>query len=63
MEIEITLKAARVNAGLTQEQVMEKTGFSRQTLIRWESGKTSPKLEKLLRLCELYGVPIECIKK
>ncbi len=42
---------------------MEKTGFSRPTLIRWENGKTSPKLDNLLQLCKLYGVPIECIKK
>lgn len=59
----LTLKAARVNAGLTQEQVVAETGISRSTLHRWENGKGSPRLPGLQRLCELYGVPIGCIKK
>ena len=62
-EMEITLKAARINAGLTQEQVKVKTGYSRNSLYRWEKGIASPKWKDLKRLCELYGVPAECIKK
>lgn len=61
--MQITLKAARVNAGITQEQVVAETGISRSTLHRWENGKGSPRLPDLQRLCELYGVPIGCIKK
>lgn len=60
--MEITLKAARVNAGITQEQVKAETGYSRNTLYLWESGKCSPKAKDLKRLCELYGVPMDCIK-
>lgn len=60
--MQITLKAARVNAGLTQEQVEQKTGFARSTLTRWETGKAFPRINDLGKLCELYGVPIECIK-
>ena len=62
-EMEITLKAARINAGLTQEQVKAETGYSRNTLYRWEKGVGSPKWKDLKRLCELYGVPVGCIKK
>lgn len=58
----ISLKAARINADLTQEQVKERTGFARSTLINWESGKTSPRYADLLTLCELYGIPVECVK-
>ena len=32
--MEITLRAARINAGLTQEQVQEQLGISRSTLHR-----------------------------
>lgn len=60
--MQITLKAARVNAGLTQEQVSKRTGFNRSTVIRWEAGKGSPKLTDLKRLCDLYGVPMDSIK-
>ena len=60
--MELTLRAARVNAGLTQQQVFEKTGYARSTLARWESGKSAPRMNDLAVLCELYGVPVECIK-
>lgn len=38
MEIEKKLKEARANAGLTQEQVVEKIIVSRQTISNWERG-------------------------
>lgn len=46
----------------TQDQVKEKLGYSRNTIHRWERGIGSPKLTDLVKLCALYGVPIECIK-
>lgn len=61
--MQITLRAARVNAGLTQQQVLEATGFARSTLTRWESGKTFPRINDLQRLCELYGVQDQQIKE
>ena len=60
--MQITLKAARVNAGLTQEQVQQTTGVARSTLRRWEQGKTFPKANELATLCDLYGVEIGQIK-
>lgn len=60
--MQITLKAARVNAGFTQDQVQQTTGFARSTLRRWEQGKTSPKASELAMLCDLYGVEIGQIK-
>ena len=61
--MQITLKAARVNAGLTQQQVEEKTGFARSTLTRWENGKGFPRIDDLTTLCNLYGIPVENIKR
>lgn len=61
--LEITLRAARVNAGLTQEQVQERLGISRSTLHRIETGKSSPKYKTLCDLCRLYGISTEIIKK
>ena len=60
--MQITLRAARINAGLTQEQVHQQTGIARSTLRRWESGETSPKARDLAGLCELYGVSVQNIK-
>lgn len=61
--MQLTLKAARVNAGLTQEQVKERTGFARSTITRWEVGETKPSTLHLLTLCRLYGIEPEDIRE
>lgn len=53
---QITLKAARVNARLTQSEVADKLNISVGTLKNWESGKTFPKQPHIEALCELYNV-------
>lgn len=53
---QITLKAARVNAGLTQLAAAVKLNVSVATLKNWERGKTFPKQPQIEALCELYGV-------
>ena len=52
----ITLKAARVNAGLTQAEAAAKLGIAQSTLKNWEYGHTDPKLPQFMKLCRLYGV-------
>ena len=54
--LRITLRAARINKNLTQEQVAEMVGVTKKTVGSWESGKTRPKIDKIEPLCELYGV-------
>ena len=57
----ITLKAARVNAGLTQEEAAQAINVTGKTLISWEKGVTHPTVDKLLRLCSPYDVQISDI--
>lgn len=52
----ISLKAARVNAGLSQKAAAKALGVSNQTLCKWENGKTFPDAKQIAALCELYGV-------
>ena len=58
---QITLKAARVNVGLTQSAVAEKLNISISTVKSWEKGKTFPKQPQIERLCEIYGVSYDNI--
>ena len=58
---QITLKAARVNAGFTQTKVAEKLGVSTSTVKNWEQGKTFPKQPHIELLCELYNVQYDQI--
>lgn len=59
--MKITLKAARVNAGLTQEEAAKSMNIDRTTLINWEKGKTFPKATQLMGLCDIYNAPMDDI--
>ena len=58
----ITLKAARVNAELTLDEVAEIVGKSKQSIENWENGKTPIKYSDLLKLSEIYEMPVEYIR-
>ncbi len=58
----ITLKAARVNVGMTQDEVAEKMHKTKQTIINWENGFTMIKYKDLLALSELYDMPLEFLE-
>lgn len=57
--MKITLKAARVNAGLTQKEAAEKLGISNTTLCSWEKGLSMPNIQQVLKICELYKVDLD----
>ena len=56
--MKIKLNAARVNAGLTQEDVAKRLGKSKNTIVSWEKGKSSPDIETGKALAKLYGVSV-----
>ena len=58
----ITLKAARVNAELTQDEAAERIGKSKQSIENWENGKTPIKYSDLLKLSEIYEMPVTYIR-
>ena len=52
--LKISLKAARINAGLTQKEAAKALGISNKTLHSWEKGDTSPSAEHIDAICDLY---------
>lgn len=58
---QISLEAARVNAGRTQKEVAESMGKSLSTIKNWENGRSFPDAVEFRRLCELYKVPTDAI--
>lgn len=48
---------------LSQEQLAEQIGISRQAYARWESGATVPDIEKCKRLADFYGITIDGLLK
>ena len=43
---------------MTQQELAEKAGVSRQTIIAVEAGKYAPSLELAFRIADAFGVPI-----
>lgn len=60
-QIQISLKAARVNAGLTLLDAAKKIGIGKDSLIKWErnSGHVSPIWQS--KISETYNLPIDNI--
>lgn len=55
-EVGRRIRAARNRVGLTQEQLSSKLGLTRQTIIQWERGKTTPDVYRLKELAAALGV-------
>lgn len=43
---------------MTQAELADRAGASRQTIVNIEAGKYSPSLELAFRIAEVFGVPI-----
>lgn len=57
--MKISLKAARVNAGLTQSDVARMLKVSKGTIVNYEKGRSSPSMSVGKTLASLYGVRID----
>lgn len=49
----------KMNNSMTQDQLAEKMNVSRQTVSKWESNEAYPEMEKVIRLCELFGCTMD----
>lgn len=47
--------------GMSQEQIAEVIGISRQSYAKWEQGETIPDIEKCDRLAKYYGITIDAL--
>ena len=47
------------NDGMTQQELAERVGVTRQTIISIERGKYKPSIDLALRLSRVFGVPVE----
>lgn len=59
--MKISLKAARVNANLTQGDVAKRLKKSVQTIVNWENGKTPIDEGNFIALCVMYDIKKEYI--
>ena len=57
----MTLRAARVNVGLSQKKAASLLGVSNCTLSKWERGVCMPKANQIESICNLYGVSYDML--
>ena len=55
----ITLRAARVNRGLTQAEAAELMGVKPRTIVNWENGSSLPNVAAVNKIIEVYGIPFD----
>ncbi len=59
VKMPITLKAARINAVLTQKEAAKALGISKGTLASYEKYRTKPNIEMAKRIAKLYNRPVD----
>ncbi len=56
MEFKISLKAARINANMTQAELGKKIGRNPSTILNWENGNTKIPLDDFKKICKVLNV-------
>ena len=46
----------RTDAKMSQDTLAEKVGVTRQTISKWETDQSMPEFNKILPLCDIYGI-------
>lgn len=59
MNLADNLKKIRKEHHLSQEQLAEKLGVSRQSVSKWESNLAYPEMDKVLQLCKLFDLNMD----
>ena len=55
------LQFYRKRRSITQEQLAEQLGVSRQTVSKWEADSSYPEMEKILQLCDMFGCSMDTL--
>ena len=61
MPLSEKIATLRKRAGLSQEQLSEALGVSRQAVSKWESGGAMPELDKIVQLSRVLGVSTDAL--
>jgi transcriptional regulator with XRE-family HTH domain len=63
MDIGKRLKQKRTSLKLTQDEVAEQLGITRQTISNWENGRSYPDIERMVHLSEIYQLSLDELLK
>ncbi len=63
MNLADRIQQLRKSRGISQEELADRIGVSRQAVSKWESGQTSPDLEKIVLLSDYFEVTTDYLLK
>lgn len=63
MNLAEKLQQLRKRNNLSQEQLADKLGISRQSISKWESEQSAPEIDKIVQLSEIFGVTTDYLLK
>ena len=59
MKFNEKLVKLRKEAGLSQEELGNKLNVARQTVSKWELGETTPEMDKLVKMSEIFNITLD----
>lgn len=59
MKLSEKILSLRTARGLSQGDLAEKLEVSRQSVSKWETGQSTPDLDKIIKLADLFGVSVD----
>lgn len=63
MDIGNKLYELRKSKNLSQEELADKLNVTRQTISKWETNQSTPDFDKIIPLCEIYGISADELLK
>ena len=60
--MQMSIKALRVDRGMTQEMFAKAVGVSKKTVYLWESGEATPGVDKVAPICQVLKVSYDDIR-
>ncbi len=55
------IRALRLQTGMSQVELAEKIGVSKQCVSNWENDNVAPSVEMLMKLADLFGVTTDAL--
>lgn len=55
------LQKLRKEKGISQEQLAEQLGVTRQSVSKWESGNSYPEMDKLVTICQIFDCDLDSL--
>lgn len=63
MDLGGRIREARERRNLSQDELAEKMGISRQAISKWETGKSYPDIETILKLSNIFNLSLDELVK